>query len=73
MAEFGRVPENDMPRIMERIRTSTDLTASAQKADFVVEAVCEVPKIKREVFKQLDGICPESARKMRSWLTIPHR
>jgi len=61
LAELGRVPENDIPRITARIRTSTDLTASAQKADFVVEAVSEVPKIKREVFRQLDGICPEDA------------
>ena len=59
LAEFGRVPENDIPRIMARIRPSTDLTASARKADFVLEAVSEVPKIKRDVFRQLDGICPQ--------------
>lgn len=59
LAEFGRVPENDIPEIMARIRPSTDLTASARKADFVLEAVSEVPKIKRDVFRQLDGICPQ--------------
>jgi len=59
LAEFGRVPEKDIPGIMARIRPSTDLTASARKADFVLEAVSEVPKIKRDVFRQLDGICPQ--------------
>ncbi len=59
LAEFGRVHENDIPEITARIRTSTDLTASARKADFVLEAVSEVPDIKREVFRQLDEICPQ--------------
>jgi len=59
LAEFGQVPEYDIPGIMDRIRPSTDLTASARKADFVLEAVSEVPEIKRDVFRQLDGICPQ--------------
>ncbi|MGB6065977.1 MAG: 3-hydroxyacyl-CoA dehydrogenase family protein [Desulfomonilaceae bacterium] len=59
LAEFGRVPQNDIPVIMARIRPSTDLTASARKADFVLEAVSEVPEIKRAVFGQLDEICPQ--------------
>ncbi len=59
LAEFGRVPQNDIPAIMARIRPSTDLTASARKADFVLEAVSEVPEIKRAVFGQLDEICPQ--------------
>jgi 3-hydroxybutyryl-CoA dehydrogenase len=57
LAEFGRAPENDIPGIMARIRPSTDLTASARKADFVVEAVSETPEVKRDVFRRLDGIC----------------
>ena len=57
LAEFGRVPENDIPEIMARIRPSTDLTASARKADFVLEAVSETPEIKREVFSRLDAVC----------------
>ena len=57
LAEFGRVPENDIPGIMARIRPSTDLTAPARKADFVLEAVTETPEIKTEVFRRLDGAC----------------
>ncbi len=57
LAEFGRVPENDIPGIMDRVRPSTDLRSSAQKAQFALEAVAEVPETKKEVFEQLDGIC----------------
>ena len=57
LAEFGRVPEDDIPEIMARIRPSTDLKAPARRADFVLEVVSEVPKVKRDVFTQLDGIC----------------
>lgn len=59
LAEFGRVAENDIPGIMARIHPSTDLAASARKADFALEAVSEVPEIKRDVFRQLDEICPQ--------------
>ncbi len=59
LAEFGRVSENDIPGIVARVHPSADLRSSAQKADFVLEAVNEVPEIKRNVFKQLDRICPQ--------------
>ena len=57
LAEFGRVPENDIPGILARVHPSTDLRSSAQKAEFALEAVSEVPEIKKKVFEQLDGIC----------------
>jgi 3-hydroxybutyryl-CoA dehydrogenase len=57
LADFGRVSENDIPGVMARIRPSTDLTASAGKADFVLEAVSETPELKREVFRRLDEVC----------------
>jgi 3-hydroxybutyryl-CoA dehydrogenase len=59
LAEFGRVPENDIPGIMARVHPSTDLRSSAQKADFVLEAISEVPEIKTNVFSQLDGLCSQ--------------
>jgi 3-hydroxybutyryl-CoA dehydrogenase len=57
LAEFGRVSENDIPGIVARIRPSTDLRSSARKGEFALEAVSEVPEIKKKVFEQLDGIC----------------
>ncbi|MBW1781954.1 MAG: 3-hydroxyacyl-CoA dehydrogenase family protein [Deltaproteobacteria bacterium] len=59
LAEFGCVSGEDMGRICDHVHPSTDLAASAQGVDFVLEAVVEVPDIKKGVFSQLDQLCPE--------------
>ena len=58
MAGFGKMPGDRIPSILGRIRTSTNLAGMAEKADFVIEAVSEVPEIKKEVFLQLGKSCP---------------
>ncbi|MBC8420612.1 MAG: 3-hydroxyacyl-CoA dehydrogenase family protein, partial [Desulfobacterales bacterium] len=58
LAEFERVRGDDIPEILARIHPSTDLAGGAQGVDFAVEAVSEVPDIKREVFSQLDQFSP---------------
>ena len=42
----------------ERLRTTTSLEDAASDADFVIEAVVEKLDIKKEVFRQLDTLCP---------------
>lgn len=61
LAEFERVRGDDIPEILARIHPSTDLAGGAQGVDFAVEAVSEVPDIKREVFSQLDQFSPRDA------------
>jgi len=61
LAEFNRVEKKHIPQILERIKTSTDLTAAVKDADFVLEAVAEVPAVKEEVFRTLDRMCNENA------------
>ena len=58
LAEFGWVPDAEIPEILARIHPSTDLTPVAKGAGFVTEAVDEVPEVKQEVFAQLDELCP---------------
>ena len=41
-----------------RVRTTTDLAAAVDGADFVVECVFEDLALKQDVFEQLDGMCP---------------
>lgn len=41
-----------------RVRTTTDLAAAADGADFVIECVFEDLTLKQDVFEQLDGACP---------------
>lgn len=59
LAEFNRVPSNEIPAILERIHPSTDLASAAQGVDFALEAVVEVADVKKKVFSQLDEICSE--------------
>lgn len=59
LSEFGRVSSDEIPEILERIHTSTDLAAAAKEVDFVLEAVSEVADVKKKVFSQLDKFCTE--------------
>ena len=58
LAEFKKISGDDIPEILARIHPSTDLAGGAERVDFAVEAVVEVPDTKREVFSQLDQFCP---------------
>lgn len=57
LVEKGRV-KGSTDEIMGRIKTSTDLSGAAD-ADFVFEAIIENLEAKREIFKELDRICPQ--------------
>ena len=39
---------------------TTDLAAAVREVDFVLEAVAEIPKVKKKVFAQLEAACPEN-------------
>ena len=60
LAEFNRVNKKDIPEILDRIHTSTELSNAAKKADLVVEAVNEVPELKTTIFSQLEEYCSEN-------------
>ncbi|MFW9937709.1 MAG: 3-hydroxyacyl-CoA dehydrogenase family protein, partial [Candidatus Thorarchaeota archaeon] len=57
LAEYQRIPSEEIPSIINRINLSTDLETIAKRADYVVEAVNENRNIKREVYSQLDEFC----------------
>jgi 3-hydroxybutyryl-CoA dehydrogenase len=61
LAEFGRVSGTEIPEILARVRPSTDLAAAAKDTGFVIEAVSEKPEIKKQLFSQLDRLCPPDA------------
>jgi len=60
LADCGRVSPQKIPAILDRIRPTTDLAAAAREVDFVLEAVVEIPKVKKKVFAQLEAACPEN-------------
>ncbi len=57
LVEYGSVSEKEVTSIMDRIQTSTDLEAMAEGVDFALEAVVEVPDVKKEVFSRLEASC----------------
>jgi len=59
LAEFRRVSGDEIPAILARIHLSTDLAAAAKGVDFALEAVLEVPDVKKKIFSQLDEFCPQ--------------
>lgn len=52
----GRMTDEEMNAVLERIRTSVDIKDMAS-VDFVVEAATENESIKFQIFKDLDQIC----------------
>ncbi|RPJ38317.1 MAG: 3-hydroxyacyl-CoA dehydrogenase family protein [Deltaproteobacteria bacterium] len=59
LAEYGRIKQGDISAIVKRIHPTTDLAEAVRGMDFVLEAVLEVPDIKKKLFRQLDGFCSE--------------
>jgi 3-hydroxybutyryl-CoA dehydrogenase len=61
LAGWGIIEAGQVQPTMNRLRTSTDLGEAAGDADLVIEAVFEDLEVKREVFRQLDAVCPAGA------------
>lgn len=57
LAEFNRIRRDDIPKIVERIHTSTDLPVAVRDVDIVVEAVNEVKSLKKTLFRDLSRYC----------------
>ena len=60
LADCGRVSPQKIPAILDRIHPTIDLAAAVREVDFVLEAVAEIPKVKKKVFAQLEAACPEN-------------
>ncbi|MDQ5987285.1 MAG: 3-hydroxybutyryl-CoA dehydrogenase [Syntrophus sp. SKADARSKE-3] len=55
----GLVKEEDIPNILARVNPMTDLSSAAKGADFALEAVVEIPDVKKEIFLQFEKFCTE--------------
>lgn len=57
----GEISSDSMKKALSRIGYAINLEKAAKNADFVIEAVSEDVEVKRQVFSQLDRICPSHA------------
>jgi 3-hydroxybutyryl-CoA dehydrogenase len=59
--EKGRLERGEADKALQRVRTTTDLGAAIEQADFVIEAIVEDVDAKREIFRQLHEQAPPQA------------
>jgi 3-hydroxybutyryl-CoA dehydrogenase len=57
----GTLSAEQKDGVLSRIKSSTDLSRSAQKADLVIEAATENAKVKFDIFRALDSSSPGHA------------
>jgi 3-hydroxybutyryl-CoA dehydrogenase len=54
----GKIEKNEAQTVLSRISGTTDLNEAASDADLVIEAIIEVMDVKKQVYQELDNICP---------------
>jgi len=54
----GKVTHEQMDATLLRLRTTTDLRKAVEGVELVIEAIVEDLNAKREIFRQIDQICP---------------
>ncbi len=54
----GSLSAKEYEEIMERLHLANEITAAAQKADLIVEAVVEKMEVKQAIFAELDSLAP---------------
>ncbi len=69
--EKGKLTQEQMNESVGRIKPTTNMKEGAKEADFVIEAVFERDDVKRDIFRQLDEICPSHTILASNTSTIP--
>ena len=59
--ERKRMSQEEADATLSRIKTTTDLKEAAKDADLVIECVTEDLEAKKNLFQELDDICPQHA------------
>jgi len=71
MVAKEKISEEDKNNTLDNITTFTDLEKGAEYAGLVVEAATENEKIKLELFRQLDEVCPDDTILATNTSSIP--
>nr|MDO8082825.1 3-hydroxyacyl-CoA dehydrogenase family protein [Candidatus Freyarchaeota archaeon] len=57
--EKGKITKEEVDKTVAKIKGTKDLKEGAGNADIVIEAIAEDMKIKKDMWKKLDEICPK--------------
>lgn len=71
MVAKEKISEDDKNRTLGNITTFTDMAKGAEYAGLVVEAATENEKIKLDIFRELDKVCPEDTILASNTSSIP--
>ncbi|NEV93125.1 3-hydroxybutyryl-CoA dehydrogenase [Psychroflexus sp. YR1-1] len=71
MVSKEKISEDDKKRTLANITTFTSIADGAKNADLVVEAATENEKIKLDIFRELDKVCPSEAILSSNTSSIP--
>jgi 3-hydroxybutyryl-CoA dehydrogenase len=58
LAQWKLLEIDDVEIALSRLKTTTDMENAGASADFIVESIVEVLEMKKELFAELDEICP---------------
>jgi 3-hydroxybutyryl-CoA dehydrogenase len=58
LSSAGKISDESIPAILERVTTTRHLNEACAKADFAIESVSEDLNVKQSVFRELDEACP---------------
>ena len=59
LSDWGLLLPDDIQPVINRLHLTTRLEDAASDAEVTIEAVPEDLELKRQIFRRLDGICPE--------------
>ena len=74
----GKIDKDAKTNVLSSIRASSEIAEAASQCDLVIEAVFEDIEVKKDVFAQLDSVCPPhsilATNTSTLWVTHPlHR
>ena len=58
MAEYDLANADEIPQVLGRVSTTTDLAEACAGATVVIETIAESLPLKQEFFAELDKLCP---------------
>jgi len=56
----GKITEEQKDALLGRLHPTSDITC-ASDADMIIEAVLEIPEVKKSLYAQLEEVCPDTA------------
>ena len=56
----GKITEEQKDALLARLHPTTDINC-ASEADMIIEAVLEIPEVKKSLYAQLEAVCPDTA------------